>query len=78
MFPVRQAERESADVNYTGEYDPAKSLCPAEAFRPVEKINRWYNNTPRTKEQADIDAAEYQKALRKAFVDAGHEYPEEV
>lgn len=36
--------RRAHGINYTGENDPSKKPCPAEARRPAETINRWPGN----------------------------------
>lgn len=78
LYPEQQGVREQLGVNFTGEHDPSKHPCPAELRRPIDTINHWYNNTARTKEQADADAAEYHRVLHKAFADAGLDFPEEL
>jgi hypothetical protein len=32
------------NMNHTGENDPNKQQCPAEARRPISQINRWQGN----------------------------------
>lgn len=75
MFPARQHEREVTGVNYTGEHDPKKLLCPSEARRPIESINRWYGNVAQTREQADAHYARRERELREALADLGVAYP---
>jgi hypothetical protein len=40
-----QEIRQIWGINFTGESDPSKSQCPAEAARPLETINKWGGNT---------------------------------
>jgi hypothetical protein len=55
-YPQRQAARVEAGINFTGHHDPDKEVCPAEARRPVERINLWAGNVPKPEgEPADIN-----------------------
>lgn len=53
--PEWQALREAWDINFTGEHYPFISICPAEMFRTVEKINAWPGNRPRTEGAEEIE-----------------------
>lgn len=44
--PDWQALRMHWNINFTGESDPAKSQCPAEAFRSANMIHLWHGNRP--------------------------------
>lgn len=44
--PDLQARRILDGVNFTGEHDPAKTVCPSEGRRSVEQIERWPGNRP--------------------------------
>ncbi len=44
--PDWQQLRQVWNINFTGEYDPNKTLCPSEKFRDLENINKWYGNRP--------------------------------
>lgn len=46
MHPDWQELRVGWNINFTGEYDDDKSVCPSEIRRPLEKIERWYGNVP--------------------------------
>ncbi len=46
-FPQRQTDREVQGINFTGEWDLDKVLCPSEARRDVEVIHRWPGNQPK-------------------------------
>jgi hypothetical protein len=45
-FEVLHVYRQQNGINYTGESDPTKKPCPAEAFRYAHTINRWHGNRP--------------------------------
>lgn len=47
MYPEAQDKRIVDGVNFTGQSDPNKTQCPAEARRKVEIIHGWYGNTPK-------------------------------
>jgi hypothetical protein len=42
--PQLQQCREAYGINFTGKYDPNKFLCPSEARRPLDIIERWSGN----------------------------------
>lgn len=44
MFPELQQERIKNNINFTGEGNPNKKPCPAEAARGLKSINSWYGN----------------------------------
>lgn len=44
MSPELQAAREAWGINFTGEYDRDKLICPAERERSLERIERWHGN----------------------------------
>jgi hypothetical protein len=46
-YPDAQAKRVADGVNFTGEHDTSKAMCPAEARRALLKIERWGGNVPR-------------------------------
>ena len=52
-YPEAQARREANGINFTGQHDPSREPCPAEARRGLGAINRWSGNWPTT--QQDID-----------------------
>jgi len=41
-----QQWRTDHKVNFTGEHDPDKYLCPSEYRRSSEVIHRWWGNRP--------------------------------
>lgn len=45
-YPDWQHGREVQRINFTGEYDDSKVMCPSEWFRDVGTIERWPGNTP--------------------------------
>lgn len=45
-FQVLHDWRAANGINHTGENDPAKKRCPAEARRPLERIHDWGGNRP--------------------------------
>jgi len=53
MHPELQQKRIDEGINFTGEHDTSKRMCPAEAARPLDIINRWGGNTPK-EENMDI------------------------
>ncbi len=60
LYPKRQQLRLDLLIAFTGEGWEHTNLrpCPAEASRPLEKIERWGGNVARTTEQqAEADAA---------------------
>lgn len=48
MFPEAQQERIERGINFTGEYDPEKTICPSEIRRSLTNIEKWGGNIPRT------------------------------
>lgn len=56
--PAAQQARVAAGVNFTGE-----GPDPATAVRPLETIERWYGNTPKTLEDLAEEEA-YWRNLR--------------
>lgn len=46
-YPEWQELREAWGINFTGEYDPEKLICPAEQQRDLETIELWDGNVPR-------------------------------
>lgn len=44
--------RNKNNINHTGENDPAKLTCPAEALRTKDIIDKWGGNRAATKEKA--------------------------
>lgn len=52
-YPELQQYRTDNKINFTGENDPNKKQCPAEARRKLEIINRWYGNTPKPSPQPE-------------------------
>jgi hypothetical protein len=46
-YPELQAARLERRVNFTGRAQEGFSECPAEAWRPLEVIERWYGNVPK-------------------------------
>lgn len=34
-------------INFTGQYEAGKYLCPSEEGRSIDIINRWYGNRPK-------------------------------
>jgi hypothetical protein len=60
------AFREERAINHTGERDPAKATCPAEARRPKDVIDRWGGNRATTAEdlrEQDEQLAELLKLI---------------
>lgn len=55
LYPELQNARILAGVNFTGENDPDKSQCPAEAARPLELINRWGGNRAQPADSTEVD-----------------------
>lgn len=51
--PEWQALRILYGINFTGENDPLKSPCPAEARRAAATINKWGGNVPRPKDEPE-------------------------
>jgi hypothetical protein len=49
-FPEAQEKRVRDGVNFTGEQDPKKKICPAEARRKLSTIERWGGNIPYPRE----------------------------
>jgi hypothetical protein len=49
-----QEIRQIWGVNFTGESDPNKTQCPAEAARPLETINKWGGNTAKPNEAEEF------------------------
>lgn len=45
-YPEWQDARNMWDINFTGEHDPNKTLCPSEAKRDIDTIERWPGNRP--------------------------------
>lgn len=43
-----QRLREMWGINFTGHDDERKLLCPSELARPLEIINKWAGNRPRS------------------------------
>lgn len=64
-YPERQALREMWGINFTGEYDTDKIVCPSEQRRPLEVINRWHGNVPMTEENAKIAREEQKKFMQE-------------
>lgn len=50
-YKALHAYRDRNGINHTGEGDPAKKPCPAEARRPETLINRWGGNRPRPRKK---------------------------
>jgi len=51
-----QEIRKVWNINFTGHHDPDKTICPAEAKRPLDTINKWGGNvamTPEVEEARD-------------------------
>lgn len=46
-YPLMQQDRRRSSVNFTGENDPDKKQCPAEARRALAIINKWGGNVPK-------------------------------
>lgn len=44
MHPDWQELRQSWGINFTGEYDQAKTLCPSEWERDIKTIELWPGN----------------------------------
>ena len=44
MFPELQQKRIKENINFTGEGNNTKRICPAEARRSLETINKWPGN----------------------------------
>lgn len=44
--PDWQELRELWQINFTGEHEPGKVLCPAEQKRDLRQIEKWCGNTP--------------------------------
>jgi hypothetical protein len=44
--PLHQYRTDN-NINHTGEHDPQKKQCPAEARRPKDLIDRWGGNVAR-------------------------------
>jgi hypothetical protein len=45
-YPDWQELRERWRINFTGENDDSKSICPSEWFRDLGTIHAWGGNTP--------------------------------
>lgn len=48
-YPEAQALRVATGINFTGQHDWYKTLCPSELGRPLELIERWPGNRPTPK-----------------------------
>ncbi len=46
MYPDRQRERVDQKINFTGQSDPEKAVCPAEVVRPASTIHQWGGYRP--------------------------------
>lgn len=56
MYPLAQAQRRDAGLNFTGHHEAGKATCPSELARPLEVIERWPGNratAPESMCQAD-------------------------
>lgn len=57
FYPNAQQERIDKKINFTGENDPNKKQCPAEARRSLNTIYRWPNNKaspPKPQKKDDV------------------------
>jgi hypothetical protein len=57
--------REVLRINYTGQHDKDKLLCPAEVGRSTEKMELWYGNIPRTQKEHDQWVEDLRRELRE-------------
>lgn len=46
-YPEEQQARIINKINFTGEHDTDKRMCPSENLRPLDTINRWGGNRAR-------------------------------
>lgn len=44
-----QELRQAWGINFTGQHDPEKIICPAEQARTLENMEKWYGNVPQKK-----------------------------
>lgn len=54
-------------INFTGQHDPTKYLCPAEYRRSLGAINRWGGNTPNGPIVPAIPQEEEIRGMRKGL-----------
>lgn len=47
LYTDLHAARQRLGINYTGEHDPDKWICPSERNRPLMDIERWHGNLRR-------------------------------
>lgn len=65
--PDWQALRIVYGINFTGEQDPKKAPCPAEARRSTMTIHQWHGNRP-TNAEVRLEAnTRYERELNEEF-----------
>lgn len=65
MHPEEQQYRIDNNINFTGENDPNKKQCPAEARRNLSIINKWYGNVPKKPDQLEKELQELTNELNE-------------
>jgi hypothetical protein len=69
--PDWQELREVWKINFTGQKDPSKALCPAEKARGLDSINKWGGNRPSlagTKAALHIDVGDLSPEEASKFI----------
>lgn len=66
MHPEWQELRETWGINFTGQYDPNKLLCPAEQHRNLTKIEGWGGNIPHPPGPDDPTEQRVQAVIQEA------------
>jgi hypothetical protein len=69
-----QELRKVWNINFTGHHDPDKTICPAEAKRPLDTINRWGGNVAMTPE-VEQERNQYYKQFREKLADMQERKP---
>lgn len=70
-----QFMRQMWGINFTGHHDMENehghpmSPCPAEVARPLELLNRWHGNTPKTEKQLKEQDEAFEQTVKKFFED---------